>query len=148
MGNKYSTSTNVLEEIPGSIPETLDTEKVECYIEDASRYVDARLPNYAGFPDIGATPPTPALIEKITRLIAARECMVFMGEIRGDDVPGNELAALAEKILDDLCPADGGAPRALLSPEEYDYSQTPNDELARLADGGRPHSVYRADLKR
>ena len=40
-------------------------------ISSASRYVDARLTNYATFSDITATPPTPAVVEKIARLIAA-----------------------------------------------------------------------------
>lgn len=148
MSNKYTTSIKVLEELPGAIPEDLTDDKIEGYIEDASRYIDARLPNYAGFPDIGGTPSTPALIEKIARLIAARDCMIFMGEIRGEKAPSEDLMVLAEKMIDDLCPANGSSPRAMLSPDEYDYSQTPNKETARLTDSSRPHSIYRADLSR
>jgi len=148
MGNKYTTSTNVLEEIPGSVPEALTTQKIEGYIEDASRFVDARLPNYAGFADTGGNPQTPKLIEKIARMLAAYDCMVFMGEMRGDEHAGTELRTIAEKMLDDLSPTDGSDPRAMIPAGEYDYSQTPTKETARLTDSSIPHSIYRADLGR
>jgi hypothetical protein len=144
----YTTVDNVLSEIPGPVPETLTTEKIESLIEDASRFVDARLTNYAGFPDINASPPTPSLIEKITRLIVAYECMVFMGETRADQHAGEQLKVLAEKLLDDLNPADGSPPRAFISPEEYDYSQSPVKESVKLADRWRPKPFYSAHIKR
>lgn len=148
MPNVYSTSTKVLEEIPGSTPSSLDAAKVDGYIADASRFVDARLTNYAGFDDVGGSPATPALIEKITRLIAAHDCMVYMGEMRGDEHVGADLKTLADKLLDDLSPADGSPPRAMIDPADYDYSQTPPAETARTTDGSRPHALYRSDITR
>jgi hypothetical protein len=148
MGNKYTTVEMVLAEIPGDVPESLTEEKVEQYIEDASRYVDARLPNYAVFPDIGAAPPTPPVIEKIARLIAAHDCMVFLGQMRGDAGAGSEMRDIAERILERLFAADGKDAIAMLDPSEYDYSITPPREQARLLDKSRPHSFYEADIKR
>ena len=148
MTDVYTTVEHVLLEIPGSVPEALTTEKIQTLIEDASRFVDARLSNYAGFADINAVPPTPSLIEKITRLIAAYECMVFMGETRADEHGGAQLKELAEKLLDDLNPADGSCPRAFLPPDEYDYSQSPVKESVRFAERWRPKALYFAPIKR
>jgi len=148
MGNKYTTVEAVLAEIPGDAPESLTEEKVEQYIEDASRYVDARLPNYAAFPDIGETTPTPPVIEKIARLIAAHDCLVFLGQMRGDAASGSELRDIAERILDHLFASDSKEAVAMLDPSEYDYSTTPPREQARLLDKSRPHSFYEASIKR
>ena len=148
MGNKYTTVESVLAEIPGEAPESLTEEKVEQYIEDASRYVDARLPNYAVFPDISEPSPTPPVIEKITRLIAAHDCLVFLGQMRGDTGAGSEMRDIAERILEHLFAADGKEAIAMLDPSEYDYSKTPPREQARLLDKSRPHNFYEADIKR
>jgi len=73
---------------------------------------------------------------------------VFMGEMRGDEHAGADLREIASKMLDDLSPADGSEPRAMLDPSEYDYSQTASKETIRLTDGSVPHAVYRADITR
>jgi len=148
MGNKYTTVDNVLAEIPGTVPASLTTAKVEGYIEDASRYVDARLPNYAGFPDIESGPATPPVIEKIARLIAAHDCLVYLGQMRGEDGSGSELRDIAERMIEHLYGADGKAARAMLDPDEYDYSNTPPREEARRLDSSRPHHFYKADIQR
>ena len=148
MGNKYTTVEKVLAEIPGDAPESLTDEKIEQYIEDASRYVDARLPNYTVFPDIGATPPTPPVIEKIARLIAAHDCLVFLGQMRGDAGSGSELRDIAERMIEHLFGTEKSEAGAMLDPSEYDYSKTPPREQARLLDKSRPHTFYQADIKR
>lgn len=148
MGNLYSTSTNVLNEIPGTTPSSLTTGKVDGYIEDASRYVDARLPNYAGFAGIGGGPSTPRLIEKISRLIAAHDCLVFMGEERGDASAGSPLRDLADAMLDDLNPKDGSLPRAYISPSEYDYTQSSDLETIRDTYPEWPHTFYSTSISR
>jgi len=148
MGNKYTTSTKVKEEIPGSLPESLTDAKIEGYIEDASRYIDARLPNYAGFSDIGSSPSTPRIIEKITRYLSVHDCLVFMGEMRGDPTTGSEMRNLAENLLDDLYPKDGTSSRAMIPPDEYDYSQTPSSETIKDSSGETPHSFYSTTIKR
>ncbi|GEM_PF-3269861 len=148
MGNKYTTTAAVLAEIPGTVPDSLTVAKVQQYIEDASRYVDARLPNYVLFPDIESSPGTPPVIEKIARLIAAHDCLVFLGQLRGEDNSGSELRDIAERIIEHLFNATGQEGRALLDPSEYDYSETPPREEARLTDKSRPHHFYRGDIRR
>ncbi len=148
MGNKYSTVANVLAEIPGSVPSELDSDKVTQYIEDASRYVDARLPNYAGFPDIGGSPATPPVIEKISRLIAAHDCLVFIGELRGENSSGSELRDISERMIEHLFSTTTSDPRAMLDPDEYDYSTTPPREEARLLDKSRPGNFYNTTIHR
>jgi len=148
MGPSYTTEENVLAEIPGDAPGELTAEKIARYIEDASRYVDARLPDYAGFPDIYDSPPTPPVIEKITRLIAAHDCLVFMGAIRGENSSGSELRDIAERMLEHLVGAGSAPARALLDPSEYDYSQTPPREEARRLDKSGPHHFYSAPILR
>lgn len=148
MGNKYTTVDLVESEIPGSLPESLDEDKITQYIEDASRYVDARLPNYSVFADIESDPPTPPVIEKITRLIAAHDCLVYAGIYRGDNTSGNELRDIAEKMIEQLFGSDETEPRAMLDPSEYDYSALSKREAARQGDSSRPGSIYRADISR
>ncbi len=148
MGASYTTEEKVLAEIPGTIPDELTSAKIAAYIEDASRYVDARLPNYAGFPDITDDPPAPPVIEKIARLIAAGDCLVFMGSMRGETSSGGELRDIAERILEHLFGAEADPAKAMLDPSEYDYSQTTPREGARKADVSRPRHFYSAPVRR
>lgn len=148
MGARYTTEENVLAEIPGDAPADLTGAKIAAYIEDASRYVDARLPNYACFPDINDNPSTPPVIEKIARLIAAGDCLVFMGSLRGETSSGSELRNIAERMLEHLFGAEAAPARALLDPSEYDYSQTPPREEVRKLDKSSPHHFYSAPISR
>jgi len=145
----YTTLTRVKAELPGSVPTTLTDAQITTFIGDASRAIDARLMNYAvPFNAIGDDPPTPHVIEKAARLITAHECLLFLGEIRGDATVGHEWKDEADRILNELNPTDGSAPIASLPPGEYDYSGTPGREVRRTTEVGRAHSFYSSDILR
>ena len=98
--------------------------------------------------DISSTPTTPSVIEKISRLIAAHDCLVFLGQMRGEKSSGSELRDIAERMLDRLYGDADRKPSAMLDPAEYDYSTTPPAETARTLDKSRPGSLYHKNLSR
>ncbi|OGP58262.1 MAG: hypothetical protein A2V67_20495 [Deltaproteobacteria bacterium RBG_13_61_14] len=111
----YSTTDRVLEELPGDLPAELSTSVVAGFIADQSRRIDAYLRTcYAvPFPGIGDNPPTPALIERICRRLAAADCLRFLGRSVREGQPATwDTEALAE--LESLVPRDRQAPRLRL----------------------------------
>lgn len=111
----YTTTERVREELPGDLPAELSTTVVAGFIADQSRRIDAYLRTcYAvPFPGIGDSPPTPALIERICRRLAAADCLRFLGRSAREGQPAAwDTEALAE--LESLVPRDRQAPRLRL----------------------------------
>jgi len=65
----YTTYVKVIALFPADPPASLTQVVVEAAILDASRELDAMLPGLIDFPDIGATPATPSIIEKAARYL-------------------------------------------------------------------------------
>ncbi len=107
----YTTVDRVIDELPGSLPESLSTEKLTRYIYDAARYIDAHLASVYSVPfaGIGDATPTPALIERICRKLAAHDCLSFIGMI-GDQSPGLWHYKQAMGLLKTLCGDSGRLP--------------------------------------
>ena len=75
---QYTSDANLVTELPASLPAGLDSAAERLpYVEQASALADALVgpdfPVNAGqrFPDIGADPPTPPVVELATRKLAA-----------------------------------------------------------------------------
>ena len=115
MAPLYTTIERVQAELPGDLPDELSEEVIAGFIEDQSRRIDAFLRTcyQVPFPDIGDSSPTPALIERICRRLAAADCLCFLGRaLRENEPPA--LAAEAMQDLQALLPGDRLAPRLRL----------------------------------
>jgi len=131
----YTTAEQVQAELPGDLPTELSTEVIEGFIEDQGRRIDAFLRTcyQVPFPGISDSPPTPALIERICRRLAAADCLRFLGRaLREDEPPA--LAAEAMGDLQALVPGDRLAPRLRL-PGYQGPAPVYQGELSRSDDG-------------
>ncbi len=152
---KYTTKEKVKETVIGSgdsigIPTTLTDAKIEEWIDERSREIDARLPNYAVFPDISAqmSPPatygTPKMIRRICRLLAVADCLRDMGlgvhEQTGKDMTQQ---SRMDALLNGLAAGNIEIPAG-----EYDYSQQNNKTARDSADVNDSKPVYFSRLTR
>lgn len=131
----YTTSARVTAELPGDLPAELSSAVVAGFIADQSRRMDAFLRTcyQVPFPGIGDVPPTPALIERICRRLAAADCLRFLGRaLREDEPPA--LAAEALRDLEALLPSDRLAPKLRL-PGYAGPAPVYQGELSRGDDG-------------
>jgi hypothetical protein len=111
----YTTTERVQAELPGDLPAELSTAVIAGFIADQSRRIDAFLRTcyQVPFPGLGDNPPTPALIERICRRLAAADCLLFLGRtVREKEPPVLEAEAL--KDLDALLPNNRTAPKLRL----------------------------------
>lgn len=116
MGNAYTTSTKVMDELPSDVPADVQA-KFAGWIEDASRKIDANLPGYeTPFNAITDTPPTPSEIEEAARYLVIDRAMRKMGLLRYDDKgsPVEKYKADATEILRKLREGESVIPEAQL----------------------------------
>jgi hypothetical protein len=131
----YTTTLRVQAELPGDLPAELSPTVIAGFIADQSRRIDAFLRTcyQVPFPGLGDNPPTPALIERICRRLAAADCLRFLGRtVRESEPPA--LAAEALLDLEALLPGDRAAPRLRL-PEYLGPLPVYPGELFRGDDG-------------
>ena len=111
----YTTTSRVQDELPGDLPAELSPAVIAGFISDQSRRIDAFLGTcyQVPFPGIGEIPPTPALIERICRRLAAADCLRFLGRAGREPGPAAPAAEALEELAA-LIPAGRGAPRLRL----------------------------------
>lgn len=152
----YTTIAKVKETLQGagivSIPDTLTDAIITVYIDERSREIDSRLPNYAQFPDIAAVPSegppkvygTPKVIQRICRLLAVADALRFLGLDKHSET-GKDLTeeTRMNNLLTSL--ASGAAE---IPPSEYDYSKMSGEEEREAADPNEGKPIYFSRLTR
>ncbi len=98
---QYCTEASVTKALPAGYNDTLDSAAVVAIIREVGEDVDGALLDYWPFPVFNATPPTPKLVARATRLKAIAECNRQLGmyDLFDDLRPPAELEKQADDML-------------------------------------------------